>query len=598
MASIDTAQRDQVTFLNSLTSGGAIAPSTFWAWNFDSPVSYNSGSLAFKWGDPSPGRGAVIGYRFDTLSAWSEPERQAFSASFSLWSAITNVIFNETQAETADITITRTEDDLASTRIRGVSRTPVGSINLETPSTETIGIDTSVRGYGPIGAPLSEYGAQPWGIILHEIGHTLGLGHGGPYNDGESSQPRGPYDSETWTIMAYHGGTRWGVSQGANGSFYNSPSTWRPLDIIAVQQLYGVAIDTPLSGGQVYGFNSNISGEIRQFFDFTQNVRPVVTLWNKGTNNTLDLTGYGSNSNVDLSDGGFSSVGGLNDNLVIAYGTRIDTLLLGAGYDTVRGNDNSNVIMGAAGDDSIRGGEGNDHLYGAGTIATPGDGSDTIVGGGGSDYIQGNAGDDRVFGGFGSDRIQGGQGNDMVNGEDGNDSANGNLGNDGIEGGNGNDSLRGGQGNDGLGGGEDNDMLFGDLGSDTLQGGAGLDLLTGGGGNDVFHFAATEAVFSLSGSFAGMTDAIIDFTIGADRIDIFQSAPSAILHDMGIATFEEAAAIAHQALRAQTMYNKIDVIGVGADTYIFYLYYNGAPLEAIKLVGFANPGAITLADFI
>ena len=65
-----------------------------------------------------------------------------------------------------------------------------------------------------------------------------------------------------------------------------------PLDILAAQALYGAPTSTPLSGGQTFGFHSNITGPSGIFFDFTQNTNPILTLWDSGSNNTLDLSGW------------------------------------------------------------------------------------------------------------------------------------------------------------------------------------------------------------------------------------------------------------------------------------------------------------------
>jgi hypothetical protein len=41
-----------------------------------------------------------------------------------------------------------------------------------------------------------------------------------------------------------------------------------------------------------FGFHTNITGSVAKFFDFTVNTNPVITLFDKGKGNTLDLSGF------------------------------------------------------------------------------------------------------------------------------------------------------------------------------------------------------------------------------------------------------------------------------------------------------------------
>jgi serralysin len=249
------------------------------------------------------------------------------------------------------------------------------------------------------------------------------------------------------------------------------------------------------------------------------------------------------------------------------------------GNDTINSNDSPAYAFGGNGNDVINGGNGNDHLYGFGLAGDPsGDGADNISGGAGSDYIQGNAGNDILSGGAGSDRIQGGQGNDQIAGDGGNDVVNGNKGDDTVSGGDGNDILRGGQGDDRIGGGDGDDILFGDIGNDRLTGGQGFDVLTGGVGNDVFVFANLDARFSATGPMAFVSDRIVDFTIGEDKVN-FSSIVTTVRHvadGVTVTDLAEATKAAQKVLddantaSAGASASSVVAVQVGGDTYLFY----------------------------
>lgn len=180
-----------------------------------------------------------------------------------------------------------------------------------------------------------------------------------------------------------------------------------------------------------------------------------------------------------------------------------DDPLLSYPSDTDPNNDRDSVLGGAGGD----------------TILT-GDDDDTIDGGIGNDVIDAGFDDDSVLGGAGADSIQGSEGADTIDGGDDDDIIYGgvspldpnyataqlyDLEDDGINTSvdpnttNNTDSLIGGAGNDQLYGQDDDDTLDGGIGNDTLDGGidddsliggAGDDILTGGQGDDDFVYTA------------------------------------------------------------------------------------------------------------
>lgn len=170
--------------------------------------------------------------------------------------------------------------------------------------------------------------------------------------------------------------------------------------------------------------------------------------------------------------------------------------------------------------DSVIGGAGND------TILT-GDDRDTIDGGSGADVIDAGFDADTVKGGSGNDSIQGGEGADTIDGGDDDDIIYGGLSpldpnyaasavydlTDDIDpdATNNADSLVGGAGNDKLYGQDDADTLEGGTGNDTLDGGIDDDLLVGGAGDDELTGGEGDDAFVLD--TAG-NDTITDFGSG------------------------------------------------------------------------------------
>lgn len=293
------------------------------------------------------------------------------------------------------------------------------------------------------------------------------------------------YDSTAWSSMSYIAGSdtghyRWGKAPDGSPRV---PVTPMMLDIVAAQRLYGAPTSTPLSGGQVFGFDSNVQGDTAAIFDFTVNTQPLVTLWDAGTGNTLDLSGYALGNVVDLHAGSFSSVGGVDDNLAIAYDTRIDSFVGGTGSDRVAGNDDGDTLMGNAGNDSLSGGSGNDHIWGNMATAAQGsqDGDDTIYTGLGTNYVNGNAGNDTIVGDGDDNRLYGGAGNDTITVRaSGIGHVNGNAGNDTIVLNSGTNFAFGGRDDDHISAKGGNNVMSGDAGNDVLSSGPGVDVMTGG----------------------------------------------------------------------------------------------------------------------
>lgn len=344
-----------------------------------------------------------------------------------------------------------------------------------------------------LGLQLGGYGAQ---VLLHEIGHALGLEHPGDY-DAAVGSPTYSHDAEyiedtrQYSVMSY-------FSETNTGADFKGYSGGAPMmdDIAAIQRLYG-ADTTAFNGDTTYGFNGN-TGRNWYTANSATYTPQIYCIWDTGGTDTLDYSGYGWNQRIDLNAGRghFSNVGGLTGNVSIYDGVVIENAKGGSLVDLIYGNGVDNHLWGNAGDDQLHGGDGNDTLEGgAGADVMSGDagddtyvydGSDTIIDSSGSDTVQ----VDTATFGFGSLSV-----------------ANGNF--SGIENltaigsgaidltGDGNSNLlAGSNGANSISGGGGNDILSGNGGSDTLDAGTGGDTLSGGGGDDllVFHGGTGAAI--------------------------------------------------------------------------------------------------------
>ncbi len=357
-------------------------------------------------------------------------------------------------------------------------------------------------------------------VMLHEIGHTLGMIDilTTMDIDGIEQHHRGN------TIMSYRDSIQTqeggGASDGANGAERNAinplsyePETYMVYDILTLQYLYGVNT-TFAAGNNVYDLGTN-----GQYWD------RLHAIWDAGGNDTLDARGASESVLLSLIDGSYSSVGNV-ENFGIAFNAIIENAYGSAFDDILIGNDVANLLMGNGGDDFLEGGAGNDRLHGGqGSDDIHGDeGNDTIYhqgdlgtydGGAGTDTVNFSRFDKAVWVGLDHrgggawhkqdhslytgtyekaailtniENVVGSQHQDAIYGDANNNSIYGQAGDDFLFGKDGDDHLLGQVGDDYVDGGDGDDNISGGLGNDHLYGQSGADTINGGDGDDnIYH---------------------------------------------------------------------------------------------------------------
>ncbi|OYY75056.1 MAG: hypothetical protein B7Y43_19165, partial [Sphingomonas sp. 28-62-20] len=442
----------------------------------------------------------------------------------------------------------------------------VGDINFGIYDLAALG-SPGAAGFAYYGSPTVRDGfqsdvflLQPWAsnayVLLHEIGHALGLKH--PFDGSTTLDPA--LDDVTRTVLSY-------TFRGGPGDRLGS------LDIAAIQYLYGTNSN---DGSQVASWNWNTAIET-----LTQNggaADDVIA----GVASRDVIFGGAGNDKIDSGSGGDYIDGGDgsdNINAVIASGYGAVAILGGGGNDAIQLRVDAALpafsIDGGAGTDSLNifsfnstrplnlslSGDGvssglvinveNIQISGTsrGDNITGSMGVDTISTFGGNAIIRAAGGNDSVFTQVSSLNeaifIDGGDGNDYV-GIELKDTIRSSFSNIILIGGAGSDiiyfnyygtqsltfsigasiasgsqitgfeffGLQGSSANDLLTGSDFADTIFGRDGNDSIIGGLGRDALTGGNGADTFVF------LSAADSLAQTPDTIFDFTTGVDVIDL------------------------------------------------------------------------------
>lgn len=180
--------------------------------------------------------------------------------------------------------------------------------------------------------PAMAAGDQQYTVVLHEVGHALGLKH--PF-EGSANLPAAE-DSHFYSVMSYN----W-----VSGPYVETFSIY---DIATLQHLYGANL-------------AHNAGDTA--YDLTDYLGSRQTLWDGGGVDELDGSAFAQGLVISLEAGSFIDLDRAK-NLAIALDVTIENARGGSGNDQLTGNAADNTLIGNAGDDLIEGGQGDDRLDG------------------------------------------------------------------------------------------------------------------------------------------------------------------------------------------------------------------------------------------
>ncbi|GGY00956.1 DUF4214 domain-containing protein [Massilia dura] len=309
-------------------------------------------ALAYSSWNATAGTAATLTYSFLTrvpmradaedrigFQAMSVPQQNAVRDALAQWASIANVTFVEVAANAGNLQF-GTNAQTGSSAYAYLPGTGISSVQMYLNNKESYNTVFTAGSYGPT-------------VLIHEIGHMLGLKHPGDY-DATGSGVNGPFlpaatDNGDYTLMSYNDSIGYAVG-------HKFQTTAMLYDIQAIQYLYGANMSYH-AGNDTYVLAANAA---------------PMCIWDAGGADALDFSACTGATVINLNAGAFSETArGLN-NVSIAYNVTIESAVAGSGGSTIYANGAGNRLQGGAGADTFHQGAGNDTIIG-------GNGNDTVV---------------------------------------------------------------------------------------------------------------------------------------------------------------------------------------------------------------------------